>query len=194
VTGQELSVGDRVATGVGTLVSFVSGGKVVGKTATKGVIDGGSWLIGKFSKQVRLARPSDLFKNDFAKNGQRISPKNLYRELKKSEIGLETLDIIRNNSIRIDLDYSKQNGLYGLAIEDYRSIIYVQNTQSKKKTAQIIIHEVTHNMLNTSVYTQREEVIAHIREAKHLNPSLSIGEIRRIIKNVENLYPELPYQ
>ncbi|ODP26634.1 hypothetical protein PTI45_04016 [Paenibacillus nuruki] len=118
----------------------------------------------------------------------------MYRELKKSEIGLETLDIIRNNSIRIDLDYSKQNGLYGLAIEDYRSIIYVQNTQSKKKTAQIIIHEVTHNMLNTSVYTQREEVIAHIREAKHLNPSLSIGEIRRIIKNVENLYPELPYQ
>ncbi|TKJ84386.1 hypothetical protein PaeCFBP13512_21625 [Paenibacillus sp. CFBP13512] len=29
VTGQELSVGDRVATGVGTLVSFFSGGKVV---------------------------------------------------------------------------------------------------------------------------------------------------------------------
>lgn len=79
----------------------------------------------------------------------------MYRELKKSEIGLETLDIIRNNSIRVDLDYSKQDGLYGLVIEDYRSIIYVKNTQSKKKIAQIIIHEVTHNMLNTSVYTQR---------------------------------------
>ncbi|WCT56588.1 pre-toxin TG domain-containing protein [Paenibacillus kyungheensis] len=67
VTGQQLSVGDRVATGVGTLVSFVLGGKVVGKTATKGAIDGGSWLFGKLSKQVRLAKPSDLFKNDFAK-------------------------------------------------------------------------------------------------------------------------------
>ncbi|CAJ1316691.1 zincin-like metallopeptidase toxin domain-containing protein [Paenibacillus nuruki] len=51
VTGQELSVGDRVATGVGTLVSFVPGGKVVGKTATKSAIDGGSWLIRKFSKK-----------------------------------------------------------------------------------------------------------------------------------------------
>lgn len=39
----------------------------MGKTATKGVIDGGSWLFGKLSKQVRLARPSDLFKNDFTK-------------------------------------------------------------------------------------------------------------------------------
>lgn len=38
------------------------------------------------------------------------------------------LDIIRNNSIRADLDYSKQDGLYRLVIEDYRSIIYVENT------------------------------------------------------------------
>ncbi|MDN4620976.1 pre-toxin TG domain-containing protein [Paenibacillus sp. PsM32] len=73
VTGQELSVGDRVATGVGTLVSFVLGGKVVGKTATKGVIDGGSWLIGKFSKQLdELHEESNLIRR-ILPNGQVIA-------------------------------------------------------------------------------------------------------------------------
>jgi len=73
ITGQELSVGDRVATGIGTLVSFVPGGKVVGKTATKSAIDGGSWLIGKFSNHVdELHEESNLIRR-ILPNGQVIA-------------------------------------------------------------------------------------------------------------------------
>lgn len=149
---------------------------------------------GKGIEGTKEARPSEMFINDFALDGQRIAPKNLHRELRKSEIGRETLDLIVENKIRILLDYSKKQGVYGQAFGADKSIVYVANTQSVQKTAQIIIHEVTHNRINSATYTRREEVIAHIREAKHLNPNLSFGEIRNIINQVDRLYPELPYR
>jgi hypothetical protein len=195
-----LSVTDRVAAGGGTLLSWLPGGKVAGKWAVKGTVEGGTWLVGKLGKmelqavQSKYARPSELFVNDFALNGQRIAPKNLYRELRKSEIGRQTLDLIEENKIRILLDYSKKEGLYGEAFGSGKSVVYVANTQSVQKTAQIIIHEVTHNKIDSEIYTRREEVIAHMRESKHLNPNLSIGEIRNIMDQVNILYPELPYR
>jgi RHS repeat-associated protein len=200
ITGQQLSVTDRVAAGGGTLLSWLPGGKVAGKWAVKGTVEGGTWLVGKLGKmelqavQSKYARPSELFVNDFALNGQRIAPKNLYRELRKSEIGRQTLDLIEENKIRILLDYSKKEGLYGEAFGSGKSVVYVANTQSVQKTAQIIIHEVTHNKIDSEIYTRREEVIAHMRESKHLNPNLSIGEIRNIMDQVNILYPELPYR
>ncbi|GAB1529618.1 hypothetical protein YSY22_10400 [Brevibacillus formosus] len=149
----------------------------------------------KGKKGTRYSRrPSDLFINDFALNGQRIAPKHLYRELRKSEVGKETLDYIQNNNVRVLLDYSKKPGVYGIAYGPDKAVIYVSNTQSVQKTAQKIIHETTHNKINSTVYTQREEVVAHMREAKHLNNELSFGDIRNIIKKVKRLYSELPYR
>ncbi|WP_458120143.1 pre-toxin TG domain-containing protein [Paenibacillus sp. Z6-24] len=50
ITGEQLSVSDRVATGFGTALSGLPFGKVVGKTVAKEAIDGGAWLIGKLGK------------------------------------------------------------------------------------------------------------------------------------------------
>lgn len=76
VTGQELSVGDRVASGVGTLFSFFPGGKVVGKTATKGAIDGGSWLIKHFGEEeaveITLKYNNRFPKNEFSKKADAL--------------------------------------------------------------------------------------------------------------------------
>ncbi|WP_152392618.1 hypothetical protein [Paenibacillus guangzhouensis] len=44
---------------------------------------------------TRYAKPTDLFKEDtFAPFGQRIAPKNLYREMNKSNVGKETLGLL----------------------------------------------------------------------------------------------------
>ncbi|WP_411343867.1 hypothetical protein ACE3MZ_20040 [Paenibacillus sp. WLX1005] len=168
--------------------------------AVKETIDGEAWLIGNLRKidlqaiQTKHARPSEMFVNDFALNGQRIAPKNLYRELRRSEIGRQTLDLIEENKIRILLDYSKKSGLYGEAFGSGKSVVYVANTQSLQKTAQTIIHEVIHNKIDSEIHTRREEFIVYMRESKHVNPNLSIGEIRNIINQVNRLYSELPYR
>ncbi|WP_411343872.1 RHS repeat-associated core domain-containing protein [Paenibacillus sp. WLX1005] len=48
ITGHQLSVADRIATGGGTILSIgIPGGKIFGKVAIKKTIDGGAWLIGK---------------------------------------------------------------------------------------------------------------------------------------------------
>ncbi|GGO00237.1 polymorphic toxin-type HINT domain-containing protein [Saccharibacillus kuerlensis] len=51
ITGQQLSVTDRVATGVGTAASWIPFGKHVGKYVAKEGIEGGAWLIGKLGKE-----------------------------------------------------------------------------------------------------------------------------------------------
>ena len=52
ITGEQLSVGDRVANGVGTLTSLIPipGAKYVGKYGTEGVIDAGGWVVKQFGK------------------------------------------------------------------------------------------------------------------------------------------------
>lgn len=64
---------------------FLTGGKkqISAKISSNSVsVKQQSRKIG--TKGTRYAKPTDLFKEDtFAPNGQRIAPKNLYRELNK---------------------------------------------------------------------------------------------------------------
>ncbi|TKI57235.1 hypothetical protein E8L90_18210 [Brevibacillus antibioticus] len=119
----------------------------------------------------------------------------------KSNVGKETLDLIKQNNIKIRLDYSEVpsdifgNKILGLANVNTNTVrIYVRGTESVTRTTQTIIHEVTHNSLKNPIYTQREEVIAFIREAKHIKENLSFSEIRFILNEVKELYPNLPYR
>ena len=73
------------------------------------------------------------------------------------------------------------------------TLVYVKNTQSVERTAQTVIHEVTHSGLEIAG-SQRAEIIAFMRAAKHTNPNLSFGDIRSIINEVKALYPDLPYR
>ncbi|GGO00246.1 hypothetical protein GCM10010969_21220 [Saccharibacillus kuerlensis] len=59
ITGQQLSVTDRVATGVGTAASWIPFGKHVGKYVAKEGIEGGAWLIGKLGKESKASRLLD---------------------------------------------------------------------------------------------------------------------------------------
>ncbi|WP_211223581.1 AHH domain-containing protein, partial [Saccharibacillus kuerlensis] len=61
ITGQQMSVTDRVATGVGTAASWIPFGKHVGKYVAKEGIEGGAWLVGKIKKPpVQTTEPRDF--------------------------------------------------------------------------------------------------------------------------------------
>ncbi|MDQ0110640.1 hypothetical protein [Paenibacillus harenae] len=137
----------------------------------------------------------------YAPFGQRIAPKNLYRELNKSQVGRETIELIESTNTKVWLDYGELptdsfgNYFLGKAnMNTNTATIYVRGTESIARTAQTIIHEVTHTSLKNPIYTQREEVIAFMREAKHVKDTLSYGEIRGIIEEVKSLYPNIPYR
>ncbi|WPP42134.1 pre-toxin TG domain-containing protein [Paenibacillus hunanensis] len=195
ITGQQLSVTDRVAAGGETLLSWLPGGKVAGKWAVKGTVEVVSWVVGKLGKTKKAyAKPSELFINGSGGiMGQNIKPKNLYRDLKKSEIGRETLKIIKDKKIEVNLSYmDPEENILGEAFGK-TAIAYVRNTQSLNLTSQIIIHEVTHAGLNIKG-SQRAEIISFMRGTKHNKNNLAISEIKEIINMVKNNYPELPYR
>ncbi|CAM3573142.1 Pre-toxin TG domain-containing protein [Saccharibacillus brassicae] len=56
ITGQQMSVTDRVATGVGTAASLIPFGKHIGKYLAKEGIEGGAWLAGKLGKESKASR------------------------------------------------------------------------------------------------------------------------------------------
>ncbi|WP_246370047.1 polymorphic toxin-type HINT domain-containing protein, partial [Saccharibacillus deserti] len=56
ITGQQLSVTDRVATGVGTAASWIPFGKHSGKYVAKEGIEGGAWLLSKLGKESKASR------------------------------------------------------------------------------------------------------------------------------------------
>ncbi|WP_188669558.1 RHS repeat-associated core domain-containing protein [Saccharibacillus kuerlensis] len=61
ITGQQLSVTDRVANGVGTVASVIPFGKHIGKYVAKEGIEGGAWLVGKIKKPpVQTTEPRDF--------------------------------------------------------------------------------------------------------------------------------------
>lgn len=128
--------------------------------------------------------------------GKRIKPGHLRRELMKSEVGKETLEIIERDDINVVLSYSSPTlekpgeKLYGTSYDNY-AVIYVVRTQSTAKTAQTVIHEVTHNAGLRGA--QRAEIIAEIRATKHLGP-VSSSDIRKIILRITKDYPNLPYK
>lgn len=80
--------------------------------------------------------------------------------------------------------------LYGRSYDNV-AVVYITSTVSKRRTAQTIIHEVTHAAGVRG--SQRAEIIAEIRAAKHLGP-VSRADIRRIIMRIKRDYPELPYR
>ncbi len=61
ITGQRLSVTDRVANGVETVASVIPFGKHVGKYVAKEGTEGGAWLVGKIKKPpVQTVEPREF--------------------------------------------------------------------------------------------------------------------------------------
>lgn len=141
------------------------------------------------------ARASEIFTVIPPSKGDAIQPRSVYNELGKSEIGKATLDFIKNNSVPVEINYTSEYDP-GVRGTTYGGTIYVsaQVTKSVKTTAKTIIHETAHLQFSTEVNSQHEEAYCFAQEAKHDKAQLTYSDLRNIIKQVKQLYPELKWR
>ena len=129
-------------------------------------------------------------------NGQKdiINHRNIEKELNKSEVGKEVVKYLEDNPTYIRMCYKTdfESNALGLYDPIYKEIfINCSKTKTIQRTAEIIIHEVTHKRLEIGG-DLKSEVICIMHEWMHRNRTnkLTVDEIRSIIKEVKELYPE----
>ena len=127
-----------------------------------------------------------------------IKPRNIRKNMDKSEIGKEMAQYLEENNIPVRLLYGIDNphNQYGYydPIDDI-IYIYADETQTIKKTAEIIIHEAAHRKYNIG-YDQWSEAVCIAQEVKHRTRRniLTAQEKRDIIKLTKELYPKFPWR
>lgn len=151
---------------------------------------------GGFDEPKRLTeRPSiitDMF--DEYNNGQKdtIKFRNIEKELEKSPIGREIKQYLKENPCKINIFYNVNvpKDLYGEqdSINDTISI-YASNTKTVARTAEILIHELTHRRFNIGGDFW-SECVCKAQEYKHRyrRNDLTIAEKRAIIKEIKQVY------
>lgn len=134
-----------------------------------------------------LFENNPLSRND-GKQTDIIKPRNIMREMNRSEAGKEALNFINQNNIPVSLLYNVD--VKPTLMGEYDPIgkhifIYASNTQSAKETAITVIHEATHARLG-GTNTRKNEVICRLEEIKHKNRdnSLTFKDIKNTIITV----------
>lgn len=122
---------------------------------------------------------------------------SIQRNLNKSDIGKETMKyIVDHPEINIELAYHVDNPdkLYGKQWKD-NICIYASDTKTIEKTAETLIHEITHHRYDIGG-SQWSECVCRAQELKHKyrRNTLTGDELRSIIKEIKELYSELPWR
>lgn len=143
---------------------------------------------------VYEARASELFYVVPPPNGDAIKAQSIFKELRKSEIGRETLEYIQEYKPNIEINYTNEapkgmrGRVYGKNID-----IYARNTRTVLITSQTVIHEVTHMKYDIGG-SQWAEAVCFAQERKHIKGELTFADKRDIIKEVKKLYPNLKWR
>lgn len=148
-------------------------------------------------KKIRQAKFSDRFQE--YNNGQKdtITTKRLLNNLNRTRIGRATAEyLMEHREIEIQMCYGIDHlpGVRGEQIGDLIRI-YASETKTVQKTAETIIHEITHHRYDIS-NTQWAECVCFAQEEKHRTGKMTLtgAELRNIIKTVKELYPEYPWR
>ena len=132
-------------------------------------------------------------------NGQKdvITTRKLMNNLNKSNIGQETVKYISEHpELNINMCYKVDapENIFGMQIKD-DIYIYATKTATVQKTAEILIHEVTHHRYDIGG-NQWSECVCRAQEIKHRKgvDKLTGQELRDIIKSVKRDYPEYKWR
>lgn len=147
--------------------------------------------------KARFSKFSDRFQT--YNNGQKdiITYRRLLNNLNKTSIGRETVEyILEHPELEIQVCYGvdHQENTLGEQLGDLIRI-YASDTKTVQRTAEVLIHEITHHKYNIGE-SQWAESVCKAQEIKHkTNKEKLTGiELRGIIKIVEELYPTLPWR
>ena len=126
-----------------------------------------------------------------------ISHWSIQKNLSKSEVGKETMEyIVQHPELDIQICYGidHEPGVDG---EQFGNTIriYASDTKTIQRTAEVLIHEVTHHRYDIGG-SQWAECVCKAQEVKHKvnRDKLTGSEIRGIIKVVKELYPEFSWR
>lgn len=149
------------------------------------------------SAEVRYSKFSERFR-DF-NNGQKdvITYKRLLNNLNKSSIGKEIVSYIINHpelNIQMYYNVDHKKDVFGEQLGD-DIFIYASETKTIQKTAETLIHEITHHRYDIGE-SRWAECVCKAQEIKHRNKrnELTADELKGIIKETKALYPELPWR
>lgn len=123
-----------------------------------------------------------------------IKPKNVINEMKKSGIGTELYNFMRENEIDVNLWYGVDvpKGRTGI-FEDGIIHVYVENTKTVLDTALTVIHEATHAKINKP-NSKNQELECFKNEKLHQGIELTDSVIQSIIKEINELYYYLDWE
>jgi SPP1 gp7 family putative phage head morphogenesis protein len=132
-------------------------------------------------------------------NGQKdtITARRLMNNLNKTEVGKETVSYISEHpELNINMCYKVDAPEDVLGLQDGNDIyIYASRTATVQKTAETIVHEVTHHRYDIGG-NQWSECVCRAQEIKHRKgvDKLTGEELRDIIKSVKKDYPDYKWR
>ena len=123
-----------------------------------------------------------------------IKPKNIMKEMRKSQIGTDMLQYILDNDVPVNIWYGVdvEPELAGM-VEDGEINIYADNTKNIKETATTVIHEATHVKINKP-NSKNQELECYMNEYRHRGIELTDEVIDRIMKHIDDKYKYLEWE
>jgi len=165
------TIGRGIARGVSTGSDYVKRVlKSSAGTVKKGFISGTDLF-----RKSGVHKEFEIFEGSRLKGNFRVNPDQVVTELSKSKVGRETLEYINKNDVKVMLSYEPKvktiNGKNYEIMGHYDPELdvcktFVTNTVTVERTAQNVIHEVTHRMGFGG--TKRNELLARMRQEKHI--------------------------
>ena len=123
-----------------------------------------------------------------------IKPRNIMNEMKKSEVGSDTLKYLQENNIRVLMHYGANvpEGRMGL-YETGEIYVYADNTKTILESALTVIHEATHAKINKP-NTKNQELECYKNEYRHKGIALTENVIRDIVAYIDSNYDFLDWE
>lgn len=149
--------------------------------------------------RARREAAEKLFSVEPVEKGDVILAENIYKDLKRSEIGQEVIEFIEKNNIDVQILNNKSSvedmgmeNLYGYQ-RGKRIYINALQCKTKKKVVETLIHEKTH-LDYPEECGRHVEYVCDAQAMKHRKGKLTGDDLRSIIKSVNERYPDYKWR